>query len=162
VGVVPASLSKYYSKQPGRVVPDVSAVGDPTTGMLVGETQTFPDGTVKYSEYRLGGTSLASPVFAGIMADADQFAGHPHGFANPALYGLYGSRGLYDPKPLTGVGIVRVDYANTVDASDGLLTSLRSVDVSTGTILRAANGYDDITGVGSPNGASFLAKLVWR
>ena len=54
--------------------------------MLVGETQTFPDGSVRYGEYRIGGTSLSSPLFAGIEALADQAAGHPHGFANPAIY----------------------------------------------------------------------------
>ena len=37
---------------------------DPTTGMLIGQTQTFPDGAY-YGEYRIGGTSLASPLFAG-------------------------------------------------------------------------------------------------
>ncbi len=48
-----------------RVVPDVSAFGDPNTGFLIGQTQTFPDGSAKYSEYRIGGTSLSSPIFAG-------------------------------------------------------------------------------------------------
>ena len=157
--VVPAGLSQRYSSQKARVVPDVSAVGDPNTGFLVGETQTFPDGTVKYSEYRIGGTSLASPVFAGIMAIADQAAHRPHGFANPALYRLYNSNALYDPKPVSGLGVVRVDFVNSVDASDGLTTSLRSLDVSQGTILRTRRGYDDITGIGSPNGSSFFRRL---
>jgi len=161
-GVVPSSLSQRYSSTKARVVPDVSAVGDPNTGFLVGETQTFPDGTAKYSEFRIGGTSLASPVFAGIMALADQASGRPHGFANPALYGLYGSKALYDPKPVTGLGVVRVDYVNAVDASDGLTTSLRSLDVTVGNTLRARTGYDDITGVGSPNGSSFVRKLGHR
>jgi len=69
----------------GRGVPDVAALGDPQTGLLIGQTQTFPDG-VYYSEYRIGGTSLSSPIFAGLMALADQAAGHPHGFANPLFY----------------------------------------------------------------------------
>jgi len=158
-GVVPKALATRYSSTPARVVPDVSALGDPNTGMLVGQTQTFPDGTVKYDEYRIGGTSLASPLFAGIMAIADQAAGRPHGFANPALYKLYGSKALYDPKPKTGVGVVRNDYVNSVDATDGITTTLRSIDVTTGTILRARTGYDDITGVGSPNGLSFIKGL---
>jgi subtilase family serine protease len=114
---------------------------------------------VKYSEYRIGGTSLASPVFAGIMAIADQAAGRAHGFANPALYRLYGSKALYDPKPVSGLGVVRVDYANGVDAADGELTSLRSIDVEVGTILRTRSGYDDITGIGSPNGSAFVRSL---
>jgi subtilase family serine protease len=158
-GIVPSSLSRLYSKTPARVVPDVSAIGDPNTGFLVGETQTFPDGSEKYSEYRIGGTSLASPTFAGIMALADQSAGHPHGFANPALYGLYGTSALYDPTFLSNVGVVRVDFVNAVDASAGTTTSLRSLDVKPGTILRSEKGYDDITGIGSPNGAAFLSKL---
>ena len=37
----------------------------PELGMLEGETQTFPDGKEKYGEYRIGGTSLSSPLFAG-------------------------------------------------------------------------------------------------
>ncbi len=53
--------------------------------LLAGQTQVFPDGTY-YDEYRIGGTSLASPIFAGIMALADQKAGRPHGFANPLFY----------------------------------------------------------------------------
>jgi len=52
--------------------------------MLIGLTQTFPDG-VRYGEYRIGGTSLASPLMAGLMAVADQLTGR-HGFINPWLY----------------------------------------------------------------------------
>ena len=138
----------------------MSVIGDPNTGVLVGETQTFPDRSVRYSEYRIGGTSVSSPTFAGIMAVADQVAGHPHGFANPALYRAYKTnlltRALYDPKKLTGVGVVRVDYANTVDASDGLSTSLRTLDYEgTGTILHTTTGYDTMTGIGTPNGLTF-------
>ncbi|MBI3747245.1 MAG: S53 family peptidase [Chloroflexi bacterium] len=62
-GVVPDSISKTYGGAAMRVVPDVAAVGDPTTGMLVSQTQQFPDGTNAYSEYRIGGTSLSSPLF---------------------------------------------------------------------------------------------------
>jgi subtilase family serine protease len=165
-GVVPGRLSKRYSPTPARVIPDVSAVGDPNTGFLVGETQTFPDGSTKYSEYRIGGTSLSSPAFAGMMALADQLAHRPHGFANPALYRAYRANSytgaFYDPKPVTGKALVRVDYVNGVDATNGTATSLRSLDVTVGTILRAAPGYDDITGVGSPNGLNFLASLFFH
>src|SRR5262249_44193757 len=75
-GVVPASLASQNQKghKLGRVVPDVAMVGDPNTGMLIGETQTFPNGTY-YDQYRIGGTSLSCPLFAGIMALANQRAG---------------------------------------------------------------------------------------
>ncbi|GAA4349572.1 S53 family peptidase [Angustibacter luteus] len=158
-GVVPASIAKRYSKLGGRAVPDVSALGDPNTGMRVGETQTFPDGTVKYSEYRIGGTSLASPLFAGMMAIADQVSGRPHGFANYALYDLYGTQAYFDPTHKANTGVVRVDYVNGVDDSDGLTTSLRTLDARNGTTIRTTAGYDDITGVGTPNGERFVGGL---
>lgn len=36
----------------------------------------------------IGGTSEGPPNWSGIIADGDQFAGHPLGFLNPALYTL--------------------------------------------------------------------------
>ncbi len=141
----------------GRAVPDIAAVGDPNSGYLIGETQTFPDGTVKYSEYRIGGTSLSSPLMAGIMALADQAAGHPHGFANPLFYSYAGTIAFHDVvNPASTVAVVRVDYANGVDASNGLITSLRTANQTLS--LKATPGYDDVTGVGTP-AAGFLAAL---
>ncbi|WP_329317763.1 S53 family peptidase [Streptomyces sp. NBC_01262] len=137
-----------------RVVPDVSAVGDPQTGFLVGQSQTFPDGSIQYSEYRIGGTSLASPVFAAIQALAQQAQGGvPIGFANPSIYNKYGTSAYHDVTdfPL-GAGkrmaVVRVDYANGFDAADGTITSLRSLGRDSS--LAAVVGYDNATGVGSP------------
>ncbi len=157
--VVPKKLAKAQGGKPARVVPDVSLVGDPNTGMLVGQTQTFPDGTVKYSEYRLGGTSLSSPLMAGMMALADQRAGGRHGFANPALYGGYGTPAYRDVvAPLAPIADVRNDYVNSVDASGGTTTKLRTFD-QTGT-LQTTPGYDDVTGVGTPNGQHFLDALA--
>jgi subtilase family serine protease len=159
--VVPTKLAKAQGGKPARVVPDVSLVGDPNTGMLVGQTQTFPDGTVKYSEYRIGGTSLSSPLMAGVMALADQQAGAPHGFANPALYAQYGTPAYRDTvAPDQPIAVVRNDYDNSVDDSDGITTSLRTFDQAQS--LHTTPGYDDVTGVGSPNGQKFLDALAAR
>ena len=160
-GVVPNRLAERYGNRPARVVPDISAIGDPNTGMLVGQTQTFGDG-VKYGEYRIGGTSLASPIMAGIMAISDQVYGRAHGFANPAIYALYGGKALYDPRARNHDAVVRVDYVNGENDSDGLRTSLRTIDASNGTILRTRRGYDDITGVGSPMGEAFVSSLGYQ
>ena len=43
-GVVPKRLARRFGGR-GRVVPDISMDGDPNSGMLEGETQTFPDGS---------------------------------------------------------------------------------------------------------------------
>lgn len=148
-GVVPSSVFSAQGRT-GRAVPDVSADGDPNTGYLVGETQTFPDGTVKYSEYRLGGTSLSCPLMAGIMALADQHLGKPHGFANPVFYAHPGAfRDVVTPA--STVAVVRTNYVNSVDASGGLSYVLRTEDQTLS--LHTTPGYDDVTGLGSPTAA---------
>ena len=145
-----------------RVVPDVAMVGDPNTGFLVGQSQTFPDGSIRYSEYRIGGTSLSSPLFAGVVAVANQVHGAPLGFLNPRLYSLSGSSALRDVDHGRRVtdAVVRVDYVNGFDASDGTVTSLRTLN-QTGTIYTRP-GYDDVTGVGSPHGMAFLTAMGAR
>ena len=157
-GVVPPALThnNQTGNQRGRVVPDISMVADPTTGMLVGETQTFPDG-VYYDQYRIGGTSLSSPLFAGVMADSDSLRGFPHGFINPDLYDLAGTSAIRDVVHVDGAAI-RSDYVNGVDSADGLITSLRGFDFQ-GLAIATRPGYDDTTGLGTPNGLSFLFRL---
>jgi subtilase family serine protease len=140
-GVVPVGT-------PGRAAPDVALDADPNTGMLVGETQIFPEGR-RYDEYRIGGTSLASPLMAGVQAVAEQAAGARLGFANPSIYAQAGSASFTDVlADHTGDGVVRVDYANGVDASGGLLYSVRTFNQDTSLIT--GPGWDDVTGVGSP------------
>ncbi|WP_329051035.1 S53 family peptidase [Amycolatopsis sp. NBC_01488] len=155
-GVVPDALAKknQTGNTKGRVVPDISAVGDPNTGFLVGQTQTFPDG-VYYDQYRIGGTSLASPVFAGIMAVADSFDHFHHGFINPVIYKLTSRTSAISDVKHVNAAVERVDYANSTDASNGLLTSVRTLDYQ-GLTIHTTPGYDDVTGLGSPNGLLFL------
>ncbi len=156
LGVVPASVFSAQGRS-GRAVPDIAADGDPNTGYLIGETQTFPDGSVKYSEYRIGGTSLSCPLIAGIMALADQAAGHAHGFVNPALYDLAGSAAYTDIiDPASTVAVVRTNYVNSVDASGGLAYRLRTMNQTLS--LDTTPGYDDVTGLGTPT-SSFLSAL---
>jgi len=155
-GVVPSSVFVAQGRT-GRAVPDIAADADANTGYLVGETQTFPDGTVKYSEYRLGGTSLSSPLMAGIMALVNQEAGHPLGFANPILYSLAGTSAFNDvTSPSSTIAVVRTNYVNGVDASGGLAYVLRTMNQTLS--LQATPGYDDVTGLGTPT-SSFLAKV---
>jgi subtilase family serine protease len=132
-----------------RGVPDVAMDADVTTGMLIGETQTFPEGA-HYDQYRIGGTSLASPLFAGMTALAFQHAGGGVGLLNPTIY-ANASNGVFTDVtgPGPDAGNVRVDYANGLDASAGLLYSVRTFDQDTS--LDVNPGWDDVTGLGSPN-----------
>jgi subtilase family serine protease len=186
--VVPAELAaKARTGVPNRVVPDISMEGDPSTGMLVGETQEFADGTY-YDQYRIGGTSLASPLFAGLMADADQAARGSLGFVNPLLYhldaGSQKSGAFYDILPAGQQAVVRSDYLNGENAEAGILTSARILGMEGATeyfcteenpetgecvgelkeapeSLSAAPGFDSMTGIGSP-GDQFIQELTRR
>ncbi|MGY2873801.1 subtilase family serine protease [Marmoricola sp. URHA0025 HA25] len=158
-GVVDPAMSQRYGGPAMRVVPDVSALGDPTTGMRVGQTQTWPDGHVAYSEYRIGGTSLASPLYAGMFALVVQRAGHDFGLANPVLYHA-AANDITKAQRSTYPGAVRVDFANGVDAGDGYVYSARWFDVDEPLTIHVRPGYDDITGVGTPAGQAWLDYLA--
>ncbi len=72
----------YYQVAPNyteekRGVPDVSLDANPNTGVL-----TIVDGR----EYTLGGTSIATPMWAGIIATMDQYYNRSLGLVNPIFY----------------------------------------------------------------------------
>ena len=143
--------------QPMRVVPDVAALADPSTGFLVGQTDLQPDGTTfAFSLSRIGGTSVASPIFAGIEADAQQAAGHPLGFANPAIYQRFGTAAYHDvtdhPFGPGFLAEVRNNYTNSATKALPLVTFLRTLGVNGegAAALPAIRGFDTSTGVGSP------------
>jgi subtilase family serine protease len=152
-GVVPGTFGS------SRAVPDVGLDADPNTGMLIGQTQTFPDG-VYYGEFRIGGTSLASPLFAGMTALLSQHAGGRLGFLNPVIYAQAGSATFTDVKGRPkDAGNVRVDYVNGLDPSGGLTYSVRTFNQDSS--LATRKGWDDVTGVGSPN-AGWITSVPKR
>jgi subtilase family serine protease len=151
----PAYQRGVVGRVSGRAVPDVAMDADPTTGMLVGQTQNFslpsafgPAG-VHYGEYRIGGTSLASPLFAGAEAVAQaNEGGHRIGFANPLVYFLARIPGeFYDVTPQGDPGNVRADYNNGQNGNDGVVYSTRTFDQDSS--LTTNRGWDDVSGVGS-------------
>ncbi len=161
-GVVSKSLATTLptgatTSQPMRVIPDVAMLADPYTGFLVGQTQALPNGTTGYGESAWGGTSLASPLFAGLQADAMQLQGHqPVGFANPAIYARYGSP-AYDQVTGKSPGTkVFNDFPN----STGTGTEY-SVDFGNTQILKATAGVNDVTGVGTPTPLYLWSHLIW-
>jgi len=180
-GVVPAPLAARNAPITGeadRVEPDISADAAPETGMRIGFTQEFADGTY-YDESTWGGTSLASPLLAGIMADVDQAAGGPLGFVNPLIYRL---KAQSSPKSNAGVFYDELAagrqalafnlFADYEDDEFGTFTAANTIGFEgleyycSGTgecelqnvALHATPGFDSMTGVGSP-GPEFLQAL---
>ncbi len=92
------------------------------------------------------GTSEATPLFAGIVALADQVAGHSLGLINPALYRLAaeGAPGIVDVR----------SGNNTVSFSQGGHEhTVRS--------FTATPAYDLASGVGTVNAAYFVRELAF-
>jgi len=141
--------TNYGLPATGRHVPDVAAVADANTGYLVGQTQVFPDG-VYYDEYRLGGTSLSSPLFAGIMALNQEACGCTFGFANPVFYENAGQfRDILSVKTTQA----RRNFNNSVDTTAGVSDFIRTTDDYSGSPTQhTSSGWDDVTGLGVPNG----------
>jgi subtilase family serine protease len=134
---------------------------------------TEPSG-FEYCLRRIGGTSLASPTFAGVVALADQarFAAHKGaiGFLNPVLYkgGLTGSA-LIDVLPPSSPTAVLRNFPNATEtALQTRLRTINSVPVGTSgpviegadTSLRTTPGYDDVTGLGTPNAPAFVSAIA--
>jgi subtilase family serine protease len=156
-GVVPSSLADNLltgqpAAQPMREVPDVAMEGDLLAGTMVGFTQELPDGSTGYAEGGYGGTSVASPLFAGEQADAQQAQrGAAIGFANPEIYLRYrtlGQSAFHDVTDHPGgtTQAMSIDLGVSDGVQQGLLFTIGS-----DWTLHATPGYDDVTGVGSPN-----------
>lgn len=151
-GTVPPSYGNH------RVVPDVAMDADPVTGMLVGQTFVLPTGDL-YVQYASGGTSLATPLFAGMEAMVQQETGIPIGFANPLIYAAAALGGFTRvPPPRSPLAAVytetTVSSTGTLVTSDVLATFGQASDAG----LTITNGYDDVTGVGTPSSILFGTK----
>jgi subtilase family serine protease len=164
-GVVPASLARAPGNRGGlvRSVPDISADGDPFTGFALGVLNFNNKGQpTSYSESDIGGTSLASPLVAGMVTAAQQ--GHRvFGFINPLLYKLYRTSAFYDVLPITSRTSERFRGEECDAFYCGALALTTFDDQSfsmngyTGQVT--LKGYDNMTGLGTPNGQLFIAAL---
>src|SRR3984957_16985994 len=131
----------YQDGVPGiaatRGVPDVSADANGHTGMAIvvsahGSTMILNS----------GGTSASAPIWAALIALADQYAGHHLGLVNPAIYQI--ARGPRYHQAFHDV----TTGNNTVQFPPTTITG-----------YQAAPGWDPVTGWGSPD-AQVLVPLL--
>ncbi len=163
-GVVPRSLATAPGNRGGlvRTVPDLSALADPFTGFAVGILNPNSKGVLVYSESSFGGTSVASPLVAGMVADAEQYQ-RAFGFLNPALYRLARTGAFHDALPVTGK-TPAADHGVVCPASFCGVDSLAIFDDQNATMPTytgqvTLRGYDTMTGIGTPNGQDFVYSL---
>jgi subtilase family serine protease len=122
-----------------RGVPDVAADADHRPGMAI----AFSGGSHNYL-LGGGGVSVAAPLWAAVIALADQYADRHLGFVNPALYQVGRSASYHQAFHDVTTG------ANTVESATQIITG-----------YQAAPGWDPVTGWGSPN-AQVLVPLLAR
>jgi subtilase family serine protease len=165
-GVVPPSLARAPGDRGGlvRTIPDVSADADPFTGMAIGMLTLSASGRpVGYSQTPVGGTSLATPIVAALVADAQQGLARSFGFIDPVLYRLARTRAFRDVDPVTARTASQYHALACSVAACGVLSLVNFDDQGysmpgyTGQVTRA--GYDTMTGIGTPNGPDFIALV---
>jgi len=155
-----------------RQVPDIGMLADPFTGVEIIETDPA---TGELSVGVIGGTSLACPLFSGVMAIAAQKAGHPLGQAASLVYGLSsGVRDIVPPSASNDVtGTINTTSYSASDlvgpeTSSPFLSALYNgsstrwyvLSFNTDSSLTTAPGWDNVTGVGAPDGVNFVNALV--
>jgi subtilase family serine protease len=161
-----------------RQVPDVSWLADPFTGgvVLISEPTQLPE----QIWYAVGGTSLSTPMFSALWAIANQEAGTALGQAAPYLYSMP-STTITDIVPyLPGHDVTAViQDSSTVTHSYNPSETLEVVEPLFGEFysaiwddpaaentaltvsfgqnyyLKVGVGWDDVTGVGTPNAQAF-------
>jgi subtilase family serine protease len=121
-----------------RGVPDVAADASPHTGMAL----VVSDGGEKYYITPASGTSAGAPLWAGLIALADQDAGRDLGFVNARIYAI-GRTASYDK------------------AFHDITKGNNTVTFPPKTIVgyQASRGWDPVTGWGTPN-AQVLVPLL--
>ena len=133
-----ASIHAFSANHRGY--PDISLSAAVNGGVLV----YLSFGGLRPGFYIAGGTSEAAPEFAGLVAIADQAAGHDLGFIDPSLYQLHqmGSNAFIDVA--SGNNTVRFRQNKRVRTVAG---------------YKARPGFDLASGLGTVDGLALVQAL---
>lgn len=143
-----------------RGLPDISYNADVLSAAMLTFMSSL-GGPATAGWYFNGGTSSGAPQLAGIIADADQMAGHPLGFLNPDLYvlGALSEGNVHANPQLTSIlhelrQVVDTDnvYHDITVGNNGGIGGVAG--------FNATPGWDLTTGWGSPNAAKLVQALL--
>jgi subtilase family serine protease len=123
--------------QPMRAVPDVAVDADPATGYLI---YCSVADCLLPGWYAIGGTSAAAPTWAALAALTNVVANKRVGLITPALYALYGT---------SAMATTFHDITSGTNGFPGFAPG-----------YSAKQGYDMVTGFGSPNGQAVANALA--
>jgi subtilase family serine protease len=134
-----------------RGTPDISMSADPRGGADVFWSFTANPAVLQPQWHIVGGTSEASPLFAGVVALADQMAHHRLGFINDRLYELQ--------RESSQSGIVDVTQGNNTASFCSASCGTPQQVITTVQGFAAGPGYDLVTGLGTVDAALFVPAL---
>ena len=159
-----------------RLLPDIAYVADPYTGVEIVLTES---GTQSIGV--IGGTSLATPMFSGMWALATQAAGKWLGQASPLLYTLPAGaitdvtdvigpdnvNGETDSPPLAPTYYTAAQLLPPLQTTVNFVSSMYmgsttrwyAISFGTDSSLTTGKGWDNVTGLGTPNGAAFISAI---
>ena len=170
----------FQSSLPGnfRQLPDISWLADPYTGGVIAIGQPLQYPPVVWQSF--GGTSLATPMFSGLWAIANQEAGAPLGQAAALLYSMPAGTITdvlpYGPSPTNVTATISTATNQTSQYTAAVLSGpLESttqfysalwdypfqasttylITFGTDSNLNTTAGWDNVTGLGTPNGKAF-------
>ena len=168
-----------------RETPDISWIADPYTGVEI--IYTGNESGQQFATV-IGGTSVASPMFSALWSIASQRAGEKLGQAARTIYRL-SSQSITDVlpafSPTNPFGVIQKfagrgagvtietprELAEPLEGNALFYSALFNSPISTrwfvltfGTdsSLRIGSGWDEVTGLGTPNGANFVEEAAGR
>jgi hypothetical protein len=146
-----------------REVPDVSlnaAVFHDPAVLCVDDQGTSCSNPASFTIFTVGGTSVASPSFAGIMALVNQATGQRQGEAGFVLYKLaaaeVASPGLSACNASTGSGPTSTSCVFNDTTSGNNAVPGESGFGTSGADFQAGTGYDEASGLGSVNATNLI------
>jgi subtilase family serine protease len=171
----PSFQSKLRGKF--RQLPDISWLADPYTGGVIAITEGFVSPSLEWLVY--GGTSVATPMFSALWAIANQEAGTPLGQAAALLYSMPPGT-ITDVVPVGSATNVTASIQESPSVTDNYSAAQLAAPLEATTTfysvlwdyplfedttyvlmfgtdsgLITAPGWDDVTGLGVPNGKAF-------
>jgi subtilase family serine protease len=176
----------FQKQLPGRfrLVPDISYLADPQTGVEIFCTgaSCFNNDPNNIYFAGVGGTSLSCPMFSSLWAIAVQKAGHPLGQAARSIYDLPPSAIsdiVPEGSPLDAAGIITDGRKQLFEGPyqlvmpetpDPFLSGLVEgsngawfvISFGTDTSLSTNRGWDDVTGLGTPSAVQFVNAYALR
>jgi subtilase family serine protease len=170
----------FQRRQPGdtRQQPDIGYLADPETGVEIIQTINVGTPNQRTVVEGIGGTSLACPLFSALWTIAAQAAGGGNiGQAAQIVYELGDGaitdiRQVSSPNNVTGVitgpnGTIRLRAADVAQPLfdtrkfvSALLGNNEVITFGTDSSLTVDNGWDNVTGLGTPNAPVFVERVV--